>query len=580
MTWTSGLIRTGARYWGLVPLVLWIPNSIATWTESPAGMVLFIHAVGLGAFFWLLWFALWSRVWLAMVLAVPAALAWPLELWVRTTQGTPVRSHVVALTWETGLEEAEGFLTAYGYALMLPMLAWLALYGAIAWLAWRGQWSWRGRSRAWVLAIGLPLLIWTHWPAQPMASERQVSVADAILDDSLRGWEGTWENVFPVNLWVAVDHYQTQRRGLQSLEHALAQRTLGARQIDSANAPELVVLIIGESASATHWGALGYGRDTTPQISAQAGAVVFSDVVALSPATRTAVPAVLSRRPVLTPDDRVDLQAEPSLVKAFSEVGYKTHWLSNQAPLGRHDTSIGLYARGADDVRFINPSTFDAGGNTYDEVLLAPLQRMLDQPGRHFVVVHLMGSHFDYGERYPEGFDRFQPSSRGMHHDWLRPDERNPQAINNSYDNSILYTDFIIGKILDAVRQRSQNSVVAYFSDHGVDSAIGACSAKGGSRRSEAAFRVPAFVWMSDGMRGKIPNAWVNLQKNKNHPYTTRAIYSTLLNLASIEIASENSGETLLAKPAIGTQRKIAYGNRWIDFDVARRKNACYISSG
>lgn len=566
--------------WAWIPLALWAPNFIATWTESPAGMALFIHAVGLGAFFWLLWFALWSRVWLAMALAVPAALAWPLELWVRTTQGTPIRSHVVALTWETGLEEAGGFFVAYGRSLLLPLLAWLVLYSTAAWIARRKGWAWRGRSRAWVLAIGLPLLIWTNWPTGSVVSAEPKSVSDAILRDDASGWGAAWESVFPVNLWVAANNYQTQRRGLQSLEQALAKRSLNARQINRKDAPELVVLIIGESASATHWGALGYGRDTTPHLSAEAGAVVFSDVVALSPATRTAVPAVLSRRPVLTPDDRVDLQAEPSLVKAFAEVGYKTHWLSNQAPLGRHDTSIGLYARGADDVRFINPSTFDAGGNTYDEVLLAPLQRMLDQPGRHFVVVHLMGSHFDYGDRYPEKFDRFQPSSRGMHHDWLRPDERDPQAINNSYDNSILYTDFIIGKILEAVRQRSQDSVIAYFSDHGVDSAIGACSAKGGSRRSEVAFRVPAFVWLSDGMRGKIPNAWVNLQKNRNDPYTTRAFYLTLLNLASIEIEGKNSGETLLAKPAIGAQRRIAYGNRWIDFDVARRKNACYISSG
>lgn len=72
--------------WAWIPLALWAPNFIATWTESPAGMALFIHAVGLGAFFWLLWFALWSRVWLAMAVAAPASLAWPLELWVRTTQ--------------------------------------------------------------------------------------------------------------------------------------------------------------------------------------------------------------------------------------------------------------------------------------------------------------------------------------------------------------------------------------------------------------------------------------------------------------------------------------------------------------
>ncbi|MCP5217869.1 MAG: phosphoethanolamine transferase [Burkholderiaceae bacterium] len=577
----DGCVRLAAPWaFAGVLLALWIPSFFATWRAGPAGLTSFIDSVGLGAFFWLLWFALWSRMWLAMASAIPFALIWPVEMWVRLNFGTPIASHIVAVAWETGWDEGTNFASAFGFQLGALALVWLGAYTATMVWAWRQKVAWRGRSRAWVLAIGLPLLLWSNWPGGSQPAIGTASAADTVLGQGSHGWGVEWENTFPVNLWVAVSHYRQQRRSLQTLETTLATRSLHATQAKPDQVPDLVVLVIGESASATHWGALGYGRDTTPRMARMPGAALFSDVVALSTATRSAVPNVLSRRPVLRPDGRVDLDAEPSLVKAFSEVGYQTFWFSNQAPLGRHDTSIGLYAHGADHVLFLNPSTYDAAGNTYDEALLGPLRRTLQQGGRQFIVVHLLGSHFDYAQRYPPAFDHFQPSGQGAGHSGETQQARTGDAVNNSYDNSIRYTDHILGEILDAVRGVGGRAAVAYFSDHGVDPSMGACSSQSGTRRSEEAYRVPVFVWLSEELRARRPEVWQRLQAHEKLPYTTRALYSTLLDLSSIEVAGGLPAESLLNRPSSAAPRMVAYGERMVDFDAARHKDACRIGAG
>ena len=66
-------------------------------------------------------------------------------------------------------------------------------------------------------------------------------------------------------------------------------------------------------------------------------------------------------------------------------------------------------------------------------------------------VFHLMGSHSDFKDRYPASFTRFQ--NKQIMNDEKTPEMQNTQKMTNShvdeYDNSIAYTDFLLGCILD-----------------------------------------------------------------------------------------------------------------------------------
>lgn len=560
-------------------LALWAPNLWDVYADTETGQVRWLEAAGLGAIFWLLCWALLGRLWLVLALALPVALIWPLELWLRWQHGTPISSHMVALALESNWAESANFLSASGGGLAAAglMLGWALLYGVGIWCAWRWRVRWQHRSRFYVLVVFVPLLVWLHQSTgahDALATDFKTNLMD---EPEISSWQVQWADVYPVNLPLSLAMFRRQQHKLHTAQTALAARSLHAQQPPQANAPEVVVLVIGESATATRWGLLGFRRDTTPRLSQQVGLVAFSDVVALSAATRTAVPGVLSRRPVLWPNGNVDTNAEPSLVQAFAQVGYQTHWLSNQSPIGQHDTSISLYAREAADVQFLNPATYEHRSNL-DEVLLAPLRTILAQPGRHLVVLHLLGSHFDYALRYPAGFDHFQPSLQSAPP--AAPDSAlYAEQVDNSYDNSLRYTDHVLAEVLGAVQQRGGNGAVAYFSDHGVDPAQGQCSSKTPNRRSAAAYQVPAFVWLSEPMRAQQAAQWQQLQDNARQPYTTRAVYSTLLGLAHIDIADGLPAESFLHVPSKPLTPRMVAGmdQALVDFDVARAKNACFI---
>lgn len=567
----------------LLPLLvvgfLWLPNLLATYAPSEAGRLRFFEAAALGAIFWILLFSIIGRLWLLLLAVVPVALLWPLELWVRIHNETPITQHLIALTWESNWAEGSNFFSAYGVGLIVVSVIWFLLFGVSIWFARQSGLRWVHRSRFWCIAIFSPLLVLLSVAHERLDAVGNEFLLQAMDDSGVSGWSSQWIDVFPVNLLVSVQHFRQQQHKLQTVRATMADRTLNAQQTLMSHRPELVVLVIGESASATRWGLLGYGRDTTPRLAKIPGLVVFSNVVALSTATRTAVPGVLSRRPVLWPDGHVDLKAEPSLIRAFAEVGYQTHWLSNQSPLGQHDTSISVYARDAANVRFLNPATY-ASRASHDEILLAPLRAILLQPGRHLVVLHLLGSHFDYALRYPASFDHFKPSLQSS-----RPalaDSRNyAEQLDNSYDNSLRYTDHVLAEVVDAVQAAHGNSAVAYFSDHGVDLAQGPCASKSASRRSEAAYRVPAFVWLSARMRSQNSPQWKHLQKNAREPHTTRAVFSTLLGLAGIDIVEGLPDESFLRNSHSQAAPRIVAGNggRLVDFDAARKKNTCFIAA-
>jgi glucan phosphoethanolaminetransferase (alkaline phosphatase superfamily) len=578
-----GQRSSGARHrkfaWGLTASVfglLWMTSVLATLDGAHTEYLRAGQAAAFSLALWTLLLAAVRRVWLALVLALPVALFLPIEIWMRIGIGEPTSSRSVALLAETFVAEAADFLATYGATLIFWCAAWALIYGAAAWMAYRHSLAWRSRANTWCLLI-IPAVFLIHYVelgSPPWLAEARST--DPFDGEVLEGWSQEWEDIFPVNLAVAVQHYGYEMKKLQRVQSVLQSQSLNARLLAPATAPEVVVLVVGESASATHWGMLGYVRKTTPRLEAEDKLVAFSDVVALSVTTRSAVPGVLSRRPVMRPDSSVDLQAEPSLVKAFGEAGYRTHWFSNQSPFGNDDTSIAVYAREAEDLRFFNPSTFKSKSN-FDETLLNPLEAVLKSPGRHLVVLHSLGSHFDYALRYPDGFDHFTPSSKNLVANDLAIGDAD-ERVANSYDNSILYSDFFLSEVIRAVKARGGRSLVAYFSDHGNDLPGGKCSFRGVARIGESAYRVPVLFWFSDGMQQDHPVEWQRLRKNRNDPYTTRAMFSTLLELAGVGISGELPDQSFLRTDPKQGPRMIAAGDTMVDFDRAKAHNACRVA--
>jgi lipid A ethanolaminephosphotransferase len=101
-----------------------------------------------------------------------------------------------------------------------------------------------------------------------------------------------------------------------------------------------------------------------------------------------------------------------------------------------------------------------------DESLLEGLRERLSLIKKDTVIVlHQLGNHGPaYFARYPEEFRRFRPTCD-------TPELRrcSIEAIRNSYDNAILYTDYLLAQAVKALtlQESKIDSAMLYVSDHG-----------------------------------------------------------------------------------------------------------------
>lgn len=510
------------------------------------------------------------------VLNIPVALLVPIEAWQRLIIGKPTSMEFVAFAMETTWIEFINFLATHGSGVFYIFAPWVMLYLAAVYRARKRRISLQGAFLS-VSAFLCSGLVFMHYLIQGapdwITRNDELHVLDGRVAD---GWSRQWEDIFPLNIGIAVHRYYSEWNKLDGIYESMKKTGLGAQLVDEASAPDIVVVVVGESSVPSRWSLFGYRRITTPRLEAMEGLAKFESVVSVSTATRTAVPAALSQQPVLLPTGHVNDSAEPSLVHFFKQAGYRTYWFSNHAPFGKFDSAIAIYSREADHVKFVNPYTYEAKGNL-DERLLDPLEGAINSPGKKLVILHTLGSHFNYSFRYPEEFRKFS-FHRTMSEDLVLDDSI--AKISNDYDNSILYTDYVLAEVIARVRSKKKSAVVAYFSDHGEDLPGNGCPYRGVNRRTAFAYEVPLFFWLSDIYIEQHGDLWRSLQNNRKKPFTIRAVSSTILRLGHVKTQNEKSDhENFLMAPSFArNSRMVALSNVMVDYDVARSKDRCSIA--
>jgi glucan phosphoethanolaminetransferase (alkaline phosphatase superfamily) len=316
---------------------------------------------------------------------------------------------------------------------------------------------------------------------------------------------------------------------------------------DSVPGRKVFVFIIGESSRYDRWAVNGYTKPTTPNLSARANLLTFSNVTAGCNLTWMSVPQMITRA---TPD-QIDLQfKEKSIMAAFKDAGYKTVWLSSQ---GDDEIfwsgTITLHAKTADVSIFDFPRLPHPNlRSDYDERLLEPLDSILRRDTSDlFVVLHTIGNHWTYPDRYPPQFEVFKPCGRA--------EDLNPfaaegkEAINNAYDNSIRYADHIIDSVIRMVDKYSGVSAVTFLSDHGED----LFDARPGKMNFHlapgiATLHVPLFVWTSDSYRKWHVEKVARLATHRDKKIGPENTFFTLLDLANISFPGFDSTRSIASK--------------------------------
>ena len=223
--------------------------------------------------------------------------------------------------------------------------------------------------------------------------------------------------------------------------------------------PTLLVVVVGETARARNFSLNGYARLTNPEL-ARRGVINFPDTQACGTSTEVSLPCMFSPYGRRHYDEHLILTHE-SVLQVLARAGVKVFWRDNQS--GCKGVCDGLPTQQVDHAGLGSPC---ADGECLDELLLRGLDGIVrDTPGNLVIVLHQLGSHGPaYFRRYPPAFKRFVPACESEDLRLCKQEE-----IVNAYDNSLLYTDFVLGKLIDFLEQAqvTHDTAMLYMSDHG-----------------------------------------------------------------------------------------------------------------
>lgn len=514
--WKSVAIAVNASLLLATPLILSAVASVAKggWIVVPAALALACVGATL--------LMLVSRSWGGFFVAsAPVALLAPLFAWYFAAFREYPDDNAALILLTSTFDESLGWLDTLG------LWPWIAAWAAasVLYLA-IGAWLWRDplptALRRWHAATILPAFaLAVALPVRGADGAVRVLPSDALYVHVTSSYPfGAW-------LWTTA----AWKEALQTTGIAVEKRSYGARYVGTDDTQETHVLVIGESARYDAFGVNGYGRDTSPSLTAIPGLVSYSRAYSPANITYLSVPMMLTG---IGPEAYRPEDVRGTLVDAMREAGFRTAWLSNQeAYVAR------LFAPPAD--RWCLPADLARAGwerTRPDEVLLPCLEQELENPARRrLIVLHTYGSHWDYAQRLPDGAFRFSGVTRATAADAVSTSGHRDALRRDLYDDTILYTAAFLGGVIARLREVPGRVSFTYLSDHGESFPhTDGISGHGMARFSVAETHVPWFFWANDRLTRDRADAWRNIVAHRDAAVRGDSLFVTIASLAGVTI--------------------------------------------
>lgn len=142
-----------------------------------------------------------------------------------------------------------------------------------------------------------------------------------------------------------------------------------------------------------------------------------------------------------------------------------------------------------------------------------------------FTIFHLIGQHFDYSQRCPQNQKHITVNMLN------RKDlSKESQKIMCDYDNSILYNDSVLSKIVDYYK--NEDAVIVYMPDHSEGMFAPGISCKWGQSsfanidyaNAYENFQIPLWIYCTDSYIQKRRNTFDAIRKASRLSYMTDLI--------------------------------------------------------
>lgn len=285
----------------------------------------------------------------------------------------------------------------------------------------------------------------------------------------------------------------------------------------------IYVLVIGESQTRDHMSAFGYGRKTTPWLDSMKNdnhAILFPNSYSNYCQTVKALSYALTTK---NQYNDLDLAESLSLIEIANAAGYKTVWISNQVRYSIYDTPTTIIAENSDERYWMNSHAGETFSTNYlDEEVVNKLDE-IEYSDKMLIVLHFMGNHISYEDRYSKDFDIFSGSDLpGM----------------DRYDNSILYNDHVMKTLMDKLQQIPNFQCMMYMADHGEGASVDMAHDPDSFVWEMA--RIPMYVIFSEDFLTNQSNKVSNLKKNSNEYFTNDLVLDSLLGIMGISLTDYN----------------------------------------
>ncbi|GAB3554699.1 phosphoethanolamine--lipid A transferase [Noviherbaspirillum agri] len=296
--------------------------------------------------------------------------------------------------------------------------------------------------------------------------------------------------------------------------------------------PVVLVLVVGETARAADFSLNGHERETNPLLQRE-DIINFSNVTSCGTATAVSLPCMFSDLGRERFEQKAAMQ-RGNLLDVLARADINVLWRDNNSGCK------GICARVAsEDLSDANVQGLCDSGECFDEVLTHGLQERMDTNGKpQVIVLHQKGSHGPaYSRRYPPQFEKFKPACQSV--DLARCP---PEEIHNAYDNTILYTDYVLAKVIDILKKNSDkvDSALLYVSDHGESLGEFGLYLHGAPRAIAPAvqYEIPMLAWFSSGFASTMGLDVSCVRSKARNAYSHDNLFHSVTGLLDVATAS------------------------------------------
>lgn len=438
---------------------------------------------------------------------------------------------VIFIMFESNVSEAGEYITQYfAWWMLLAFLAHTA-FAVFLWSRLRPVIM--KRRSAWITSAAILFMLIVLPFSKQLGRHEDMAAA-------FESFETRVEPAVPWQMLVAYHRYGQQLNSMQGMLKSSSEiPPLTNLKDQQANLPATMVLVIGESTNRQRMSLYGYPRDTTPNLDALKDQLqVFDNVITPRPYTIEALQQVLTFADEKDPDLYLKT---PSIVSVMKQAGYKTFWITNQQTMTKRNTMLTTFSEQTDEQVYLNNNR-NQNARQYDGDVLEPFAKVLTDPApRKFIVVHLLGTHMSYQYRYPESFDKFTDRTGAPAE--LKDDQ---VAIYNTYDNAVLYNDFVVSSLIKSYAKSDPNGFLMYLSDHGEDVYDGPnhdVLGRNEAKPTMPMYTIPFMLYASPKWRQT--HNW-DFTSIKNRPFSSSSLIHTWAQLAGLSFDQLDSTKSLV----------------------------------